>query len=157
MLRILKRYTMPLKRTPTSNNTYLGDIVPGYDLIFSSYPGTLQSIDDFYMTRPANLTILETTLDIYNDDLYRNLQVTSVPEWIRVIIANRLANSGREWVDKFFMYNDGTYNNEWMLIDMKQFTRGQQPKPGLYIDNSAIRLYSIFLFCFSISKIFNSS
>jgi hypothetical protein len=82
------------------------------------------------MTRPANLTVVETTLDNYNDDLYRTLQPTSVPEWMRVIVANRLANSGREWVKKFFMYNDGTYNNEWMIADFKQFTPGQAPKPG---------------------------
>jgi hypothetical protein len=82
------------------------------------------------MTRPANLTVIETTLDNYNDDLYRNLQPTSVPEWMRVIVANRLANSGREWVKKFFMFNDGTYNNEWMIADFKQFTPGRAPKPG---------------------------
>jgi hypothetical protein len=82
------------------------------------------------MIRPTNLTILETTINIYNDDLFRNIQPKALPEWMRVNVATRLANSGREWVDKFFMYNDGTYNNEWMIVDFKQFTQGQAPKPG---------------------------
>ena len=47
-----------------------------------------------------------------------------------VIVANRLANSGKEWVDKFFTFNDGTYNNEWMITDFKQFTPGTPPKSG---------------------------
>jgi len=82
------------------------------------------------MMRPTNLTVTETTIDNYNDDLYKNIQPQSVPEWMRIIIANRLANTGREWVDKFFMNNDGTYNNEWMIADFKQFTSGQAPQPG---------------------------
>ena len=82
------------------------------------------------MTRPTNLTVLETTIDIYNIDLYKNIQPQSVPEWMRVTVANRLAMSGVEWVDKFFKYNDGTYNNEWMIVDYKQFTPGQPPKQG---------------------------
>ncbi len=40
MLKVLKRYTMPLKRTPTA----LSAVIPGSDIIFSSYPGTLQSL-----------------------------------------------------------------------------------------------------------------
>ena len=98
------------------------------------------------MTRPANLTILETTLDNYNDDLYKNIQPQSVPEWMRIIIANRLANSGREWVDKFFTNNDGTYNNEWMIADFKQFTPGQAPQAGY--DNRSKRDIERSLFLF---------
>jgi hypothetical protein len=56
MLKVIKRYTMPLKRTPAANSeiykflliifffVYLGDTIPGADIIFSSYPGTLHSI-----------------------------------------------------------------------------------------------------------------
>ena len=82
------------------------------------------------MISPTNLTVIETTIDSYNIDLYRHIQPKSVPEWMRIIIANRLANSGQEWVDKFFTFNDGTYNNEWMITDFKQFTPRTPPKPG---------------------------
>ncbi|CAF4292919.1 unnamed protein product, partial [Adineta steineri] len=126
MLKVLKRYTMPLKRISSDNNI----VIPGSDIIFSSYPGTLHSVDDFYMIYPSNLTVIETTIDNYNKYLYNNIHPISVPEWMRVIVANRLANSGKEWVNKFFTFNDGTYNNEWMITDFKQFTPGTSPKSG---------------------------
>ncbi len=73
------------------------------------------------MTSPSNLTVIETTIGNYNESLYRNINPISVPEWMRIIVANRLANSGKEWIDKFFTFNDGTYNNEWMITDFKLF------------------------------------
>jgi hypothetical protein len=82
------------------------------------------------MIPPTNLTVLETTLDIYKDNLYRNINPISVPEWMRVTIATRLANSGKEWVDNFYIFNDGTYNNEWMITDFKLFQPGTPPKSG---------------------------
>jgi hypothetical protein len=82
------------------------------------------------MTKPADLTIIETTISNNNPDLFHNIIPISVPEWMRVVVANRLSNSGQEWVNKFFLFNDGTYNNEWMITDYKLFTPGTLPKPG---------------------------
>ncbi|CAF3461697.1 unnamed protein product [Rotaria socialis] len=126
MLKVIKRYSMPLKRTPMAGSS----LIPGADTIFSSYPGTLHSVDDFYMTRPGNMTIIETTINNNNDDLTHNIIPISVPEWMRVVIANRLSDSGQDWVNNFFLFNDGTYNNEWMIVDFKQFTPGQSPRKG---------------------------
>jgi len=98
MLKVLKRYVMPLKRSLVPGSA----TVPGTDTIFSSYPGTLHSVDDFYMTHPGKLTVIETTIVNYNDNLLHNIIPISVPEWIRVVVSNRLANSGQEWIDKFF-------------------------------------------------------
>ncbi len=39
----------------------------------------------------------------------------SVNEWIRNIVANRLAYSGAEWVEIYSRYNSGTYNNQNMV------------------------------------------
>jgi hypothetical protein len=58
MLKVLKRYIMPLKRSPAVDSWfrqflfslissvcfYLGPRVSGSDTIFSSYPGTLHSV-----------------------------------------------------------------------------------------------------------------
>jgi len=82
------------------------------------------------MTYPAKLTIIETTIDNYNDNLYHNILPISVPEWIRIVVANRLANSGQDWVNQFFLFNDGTYNNQWMITDFKKFTPNSPPQPG---------------------------
>ena len=54
LLKVLKRYTMPLKRTPATDSMshqfqfsiiilFVGTLIPGFDMIFSSYPGTLHS------------------------------------------------------------------------------------------------------------------
>lgn len=39
MLKVLKRYTMPLKRSPVDDT-----LINAVDTVFSSYPGTLHSI-----------------------------------------------------------------------------------------------------------------
>ena len=33
-------------------------------------------------------------------------------------VANLGADSGEEWVDLFKAYNSGTYNNQWMILDV---------------------------------------
>nr|VZI46134.1 unnamed protein product [Spirometra erinaceieuropaei] len=98
-------------------------LIPGGDTLFSSYPSTLASIDDFYTTS-AGLVTLETTNGNHNPDLWsfvRHGLNTSVLEVFRVMIANRLARSGPEWVSYFSRENSGTYNNQWMVFDTKLF------------------------------------
>lgn len=50
--------------------------------------------------------------------------------WIRSIVANALAEDGRQWVDLFRLYNSGTYNNQWIVVDTKRFVRGSGPHAG---------------------------
>jgi len=45
--------------------------------------------------------------------------------WIRVIVANRMAESGPQWAEVFSRYNSGTYNNQWFVVDYKLFVSGQ--------------------------------
>lgn len=82
------------------------------------------------MMRSSKLTVIETTINNYNPDLTHQISPISIPEWMRIVIANRLSNSGQEWVDRFFLFNDGTYNNEWMILDYKKFTPSQDPQAG---------------------------
>jgi hypothetical protein len=65
MLRVQKRYIFPYKVLPHSNDT-----VPGHVITFSSYPGTIQSGDDFYVTS-AGLATLETTTGNNNHSLWQ--------------------------------------------------------------------------------------
>ena len=46
-------------------------------------------------------------------------------------VANLLAGSGREWAEVAQQYNSGTYNNQYMVVDMALFTPGQPLAPGL--------------------------
>ena len=86
---------------------------------FSSYPGSLSSVDDFYYT-DANLVVMETTNSNLNDSLYDFLDPKSLLCWVRVILANRLSGSSEEWIDIFKKENSGTYNNQFQVLDMNK-------------------------------------
>jgi len=94
---------------------------------FSSYPGTVSSIDDFYQTSEG-LIVTETTNDVANMSLYSLLNYTSVPTFVRVSVANRVAADGQTWTELFARENSGTYNNQWMVLDTKAFSQHQPPR-----------------------------
>lgn len=68
MLRIQKRYRLNYKESKLSNQ-----LVFGHDIRFSSYPGFLYSLDDFYLIS-SGLAITETTNSVYNPQLWENVQ-----------------------------------------------------------------------------------
>lgn len=94
------------------------------DVTFSSSPGFLASIDDFYVTSGGygNLMVTETSLDLYAPPLVNQIHPESVLCYMRTIVANSLSRSGAEWSWWFSVYHSGTYVNQWMIIDMKKFT-----------------------------------
>jgi hypothetical protein len=67
------------------------------------------------------MSIIETSLEIFNLDLFKNLSPFTVPKWIRNNIANRLAKNNTDWINIFFKYNSGTHNNQWLLINYNKF------------------------------------
>ncbi len=87
---------------------------------FSSRPADLNSKDDYY-TLSNNMVVLETSLNIWDLSIYKNLITSTVPKWIRINIANKLADSNLEWIELFFKYNSGTHNNQWLIVDYKKF------------------------------------
>jgi hypothetical protein len=88
-------------------------------VVFSSYPGSLSSVDDFYYT-DSKLVVMETTNSNLNDTLYDLLSPNTLLTWVRGILANRLASSGEEWLNLFKIENSGTYNNQFMVLDLKK-------------------------------------
>ncbi|XP_059142725.1 phospholipase B-like [Physella acuta] len=88
---------------------------------FSSYPGYLESLDDFYHLG-SGMVMLQTTINVFNSSLYQYVSPQSLLAWQRVRIANMMAKSGKQWGDIFAKYNSGTYNNQYMVIDLKLFT-----------------------------------
>jgi len=115
MIRTYKIYTFHLSNPSTMAKT----------VSFSSYPGCLTSVDDFFITS-KNLAIMQTTNGIYNTSLYNYVTTASVLSWIRSIVANRMASRGTDWVKIFSRYNSGTYNNQWMIVDYNLFISGKQ-------------------------------
>jgi len=130
LLRIYKLYDFAYHTSAQS-----ADIIPGRRSVFSSYPAHIISGDDFYLLS-SGLVAVETTVGTYNNNLYRDgiSPVGSVFEWLRNMVANRLATSAKEWTEIFSKYNSGTYNNQWMVVDFNLFQPGQALKDGtLYV------------------------
>lgn len=94
---------------------------------FSSYPGTIVSVDDWYQT-DAGLVITETTIANNNQSLYDYVVPHTVLYWARNLVANRMASTGKQWVTTFLEHNSGTYNNQWMVLDSKRL--GSSPQAG---------------------------
>lgn len=81
-------------------------------MTFSSYPGTISSTDDFYVMN-GSLVVTETTLEILNENSYSLVarEDKYIPDYMRIVISNRMANSATEWVKWLKFVNTGTYNS----------------------------------------------
>ncbi|KAK0418991.1 hypothetical protein QR680_013894 [Steinernema hermaphroditum] len=108
--------------------------VPGHTQSFSGYAGQLASADDYTLIS-SGLASIETTISIFNETLYTDKFMKPVGQlhcWVRSIVANSLAKTGREWVKHFGRYNSGTYNNQWTVLDYKLFSPGKDiPSEGV--------------------------
>lgn len=110
MLRIMKKYTLNYSTSKSKS------------VSMSSYPGNIFSTDDFYITS-SHLVVLETTNENYNEQLWKYSNVDDILfEFVRNLVANRLATDGAEWTDYFGRHNGGTYNNQFMVVDYKRFS-----------------------------------
>jgi hypothetical protein len=90
---------------------------------FSSYPGFLASGDDWYLLG-SGMTVQETTNIIANTEANRFTIPNSVAEFMRVMVANQLGKDGQDWVETFRRYNSGTYNNQYMVVNMNLYEAG---------------------------------
>lgn len=86
-------------------------------LSFSASPGFVNSKDDFYVNG-FGIGAMETTNAIYDETLYKHCTTDTVPSFIRSQVSNMLSHDPKTWVDTFEMYNSGTYNNQWMAVDL---------------------------------------
>ncbi|MGH0165024.1 UNVERIFIED_CONTAM: hypothetical protein FKN15_048196 [Acipenser sinensis] len=122
MLRIMKKYSFAFQASPqgtcgtplpppTLSVEAVDSPIPGGVQAFSSYPGSIFSGDDFYILS-SGLVTLETTIGNSNPALWKFVTPEgTVMEWLRNVIANRLAKTGKEWAGLFSKFNSGTYNN----------------------------------------------
>ena len=53
----------------------------------------------------------------------------SLLAWQRVRVANQMARGGAQWAEVLAAHNSGTYNNQYMVLDLNRFTPGQ-PLPA---------------------------
>ncbi|KAI6191797.1 putative phospholipase B-like 2 [Aphelenchoides bicaudatus] len=111
LLRVLKLYKFG----------YESQLFAGQTTTFSSYPGMLYSSDDFALTS-AGLAVIETTISVWNNSIFEKIDPEhQLHTWVRAVVSNQLARSGREWCEIYSRHNSGTYNNQWVVLDYKRF------------------------------------
>mmetsp|Transcript_49674 Transcript_49674/g.118319 ORF Transcript_49674/g.118319 Transcript_49674/m.118319 type:complete len:560 (-) Transcript_49674:105-1784(-) len=107
--------------------------VPTKRVSFSSYPGYLSSLDDFYMM-DSGLGMVQTSNQVMNATVLKSIKPESVLSWQRVRVAHVLAETGSQWHDTFKQHYSGTYANQYMIVDFKLFEPGKPLKDGtLYV------------------------
>mmetsp|Transcript_55040 Transcript_55040/g.101876 ORF Transcript_55040/g.101876 Transcript_55040/m.101876 type:complete len:559 (-) Transcript_55040:8-1684(-) len=97
---------------------------------FSSYPGYLSSLDDFYMM-DSGLGMVQTSNPVMNSSVLTSIHPQSLLAWQRVRVAHVLAETGKQWHEYFEQHYSGTYANQYMLVDFKLFEPGKALKDGL--------------------------
>ncbi|CAK9038124.1 Phospholipase-B 81 (PLB) [Durusdinium trenchii] len=98
------------------------------EISFSSYPGYLESLDDFYMLG-SGIGWTQTSLAVMNHSLYDDhVKPESLLAWQRVRVASAMAHTAPEWAETFAKEASGTYSNQYMIIDFKLF-EPKQPLP----------------------------
>ncbi|KAL1776026.1 phospholipase B-like 1 [Sigmodon hispidus] len=123
MLRIYKHWDFNIKDKDTTSSR----------LSFSSYPGFLESLDDFYILSNG-LILLQTTNSVYNKTLLKFVKPETLLAWQRVRVANMMADGGKDWAKIFSKHNSGTYNNQYMVLDLKKVhIKNRLDKGALYI------------------------
>ena len=118
MIRIFKEYRFVSNKRKEKSKT----------IAFSSYPGSLSSIDDFYDLE-SKLLVMETTNYIFNLNIYKDVSTNSLLTWVRVMIANRLASSSEDWTNIFKKENSGTYNAQFMILDINKINLNNKTIP----------------------------
>ncbi|KAL5509483.1 hypothetical protein EMCRGX_G004870 [Ephydatia muelleri] len=109
MMRTYKHYALKLRDQSAASVV----------MTFSSYPGMMSSIDDYYIM-DSGLVVTETTNDVMNGTVLDAITPTALLSWQRIRLANWLATGGREWASYVSEYNSGTYNNQYMILDLKK-------------------------------------
>ncbi|XP_075736787.1 putative phospholipase B-like 2 isoform X4 [Rhipicephalus microplus] len=125
MTKILKKYSLNLHTSAKSKKKIAGRVHAT-----SSSPGKLTSGDDFYLLSNG-LALMSTGIEVHNNSLYRFITPNCVFEFVRAIVANRLATSATEWINIYSKNPSGTNSKQWMIVDYNKFKPAQQIPDGL--------------------------
>jgi len=118
MTRIFKYYNFPFDGAATMASK----------IAFSSYPGVISSTDDFY-AMSSGLVVMDTSIEILNPFIWDKVEgfpaKPHIPNFVHLMITNRLAKNGAHWTRLFSTQNTGTYTSQWMIVDYNRFKAGQ--------------------------------
>ncbi|KAL0230824.1 hypothetical protein PCE1_003201 [Barthelona sp. PCE] len=83
----------------------------------SASPAHFHSVDDFWRLS-SNIVVMETSFNIFNHDIYERVTPESFLNFIRLYSAvTMFPNDAEAIANAIIMYNSGTYNNQYMIID----------------------------------------
>lgn len=69
--------------------------------------GMITSMDDFYILSRSHLVVTETSNDILDPDVWQQVVPQAALSWQRVLVANWLSSSGKEWAHWIKQHNSG--------------------------------------------------
>ena len=69
--------------------------------------------------------MVQTTNSILDASLYDLVTPKALFAWQRVRLANNLATNGQEWYEVVASHNSGTYNNQYMVLNLNSLQQGQ--------------------------------
>lgn len=124
MLRMNKRYNLRYHFSAKHNSP----LVPGVNISFTGFPGTIYSSDDFYLVAGKEVDFIVGGIRLRNENKTVWEEVVLEDTTIlgpRVMAANRLAHNGRSWC-KYMSHRGATGNKQWMMIDKKQMSHQAQ-------------------------------
>jgi len=76
------------------------------------------------------LVMLQTTNDVFNMSLFDYVTPQTVPSWIRVRVANQKSVKSSDWGPYVQQYNSGTYNNQYMVLDLNKVKLNESIEDG---------------------------
>merc|ERR1719440_482048 len=117
MTRVFKYYDFPFDGAATMATK----------IAFSSYPGLISSTDDYYVMS-SGLGVMDTSIEILNPFIWDKVQdfpgQPHIPNFVHLMITNRMAKNGAHWTRLFAKQNTGTYASQWMIVDYNRFKTG---------------------------------
>jgi len=117
MTRIFKYYTFHIAGAETMSSR----------IGFSSYPGTISSIDNFYVLS-SGLQVMDVSIEILNPFVWDKVEdfptKPHVPNFVHLMITNRMAVNGAHWTRLMASQNTGTYTSQWMVVDYNTINAG---------------------------------
>ncbi|KAF4656200.1 hypothetical protein FOZ61_007130 [Perkinsus olseni] len=114
----------------------------GLTVTMSSTPGLIHSKDDFYVQENGNLIAVETTNSMYDQKIAATLATNPDARhvclsWQRVMSSIVFSSTAPEFVDSFVeQANSGTYNNQWMVVDVNRHHEGATDQVAMIVEQS---------------------
>jgi len=113
-------FDMLLRTYKIFNFNFKNPLVNIKRISFTSQPGSLPSLDNYYII-DNNRVIAESTLETERDDAFEYLHYDSLPYWIRLTVANLGFTDQKSWADIYLKHRSGTANAQWLIIDFNSY------------------------------------